>query len=141
MGFRQFRAFVHTLRPRLAVAAFSAALCIAVSLYRFNLTFLDFVQFELCAYELFENRMKLVTIEYAANGRRVGQSHGRARYTDLEVAQAKELYSTGMSVRAIARKLDIPRPTVCLWLHEKRRACIPARVVRVRRDTGEEHSS
>lgn len=78
--------------------------------------------------------MKLVSIEYAATGHRMGQSHGMARYTDKEVQQAKELYSCGMPVTAIAKKMEIPRSTISLWVHEKRRACIPAKIALIRRD-------
>lgn len=80
--------------------------------------------------------MKLVAIEYGASGHRINQSHGRAKYTDQEVEQAKELYAAGMTVTAIASKLEIPRPTISLWLLERRRACLPVRVVAVRRDIG-----
>lgn len=45
-------------------------------------------------------------------GRRIGQDHPRARYTDGEVAMVWALRDAGWGYRRIALKLDMPRSTV-----------------------------
>lgn len=45
-------------------------------------------------------------------GRRIGQDHPRARYSDGEVAMVWLLRDAGWGYRRIAQKLEMPRSTV-----------------------------
>lgn len=45
-------------------------------------------------------------------GRRIGEGHPQARYTDREVDLVRRLRDGGMSFRRIARKMDMPLTTV-----------------------------
>lgn len=74
--------------------------------------------------------MRYVTVEYGARGRRCGQEHGRAKYTDREVRLVRELYAQGMRITDIARQLDMPRETARAFVHAWRRAVIPTKVSR-----------
>ena len=45
-------------------------------------------------------------------GRRIGEGHQNARYTDHEVDLVRRLRDGGMPYRRIARKMDMPLSTV-----------------------------
>lgn len=56
--------------------------------------------------------MKIKTGIDADRGKILGQGVGTARYTDHEIDQVRYLRSLGLSVRAIAEKMDMPRSVV-----------------------------
>lgn len=47
-----------------------------------------------------------------SRGRRIGEEHPQARYTDREVDLVREMRDGGMSFRRISRKMDMPLTTV-----------------------------
>lgn len=66
-----------------------------------------------------------------AIGKLVGKSHGNARHEDDVVAQAREMYASGMGYRAIGRALGVPRSTIQSWVGRsgnKRRHVEPVRI-------------
>ena len=65
-------------------------------------------------------------IAYNARGWRIGEDHGRAKYTDHEVTLALDLRAAGLSYRAIAAALEVPAPTVRAWCLGLCRSEIPA---------------
>ena len=76
--------------------------------------------------------MKIIKV--SESGRRCGEDHQRAKYTDNEIAQLHTLRLAGLSVRAIAAKMDIPYNTVRDVLRGRRRCTPPAswRVIRTK---------
>ena len=54
----------------------------------------------------------VTTMSMNASGLRIGQSHGRARYTDREIDLVLWLRDRGWSYEAIARKMEMPKSTV-----------------------------
>lgn len=73
--------------------------------------------------------MKTVTLN--EQGRRVGQSHPRAKLLDSEVELALALLDEGLSLAAVAEKFGVSKG--CLWkIKEGHRRCqTVTRVVRV----------
>ena len=55
-------------------------------------------------------------IAFNLDGRRVGQEHPRAKFTDHEVQLALRLAAEGLSLSDISRRMEIPKSTVCRWL-------------------------
>lgn len=56
--------------------------------------------------------MKITTGIDTETGRPLGQGANGARYTDREIEQVRYLRSLGLTVRAIAEKMDMPRSVV-----------------------------
>lgn len=52
------------------------------------------------------------TVAVNERGRRIGEDHHNARYTDGEIEQVLMLRSDGWSYRRIAQKLEMPKSTV-----------------------------
>jgi hypothetical protein len=46
------------------------------------------------------------------HGRRIGEDHPNARYTDGEIAMVHSLHETGHGYRTISRMVEMPRSTV-----------------------------
>lgn len=46
-------------------------------------------------------------------GRRVGESHPRAKMTDAEVDLVRSLHADGLSLQAIAEKFEVSKG--CIW--------------------------
>ncbi|WP_250533965.1 hypothetical protein [Caballeronia sp. AZ10_KS36] len=69
--------------------------------------------------------MKLVGVN--EKGIRVGQYHQRAKLTDLDVEQVRELRVSGLSYRAIAEKFEIGIRTVRDIVSYRKRAQFPAK--------------
>lgn len=66
--------------------------------------------------------MKVVRwIAFNMEGRRIGQAHPRAKFSDREVDLAFELAHSGFTLAEISQKLEIPKSTVCRWLNGQRR--------------------
>ncbi len=57
--------------------------------------------------------------------RRHGEKHQRARYPDTRVSAALDLIDGGMSQRAAAAQLGIPRTTIQAWASGAVRAARP----------------
>lgn len=55
-------------------------------------------------------------VRRTGRGYRVGQSHHRSRYPDAVVNTARQLRDEGLSVRKVARALEVPASTVQDWL-------------------------
>ena len=51
-------------------------------------------------------------IEYNEHGRRIGETHPLARYSDHEVELVHQLREAGLSYGQIAKKLEMPKATV-----------------------------
>lgn len=51
-------------------------------------------------------------IDKNAIGRRIGEGHPRAKYTESTVLGIIALASQGVTLKAIAKTLDMPYPTV-----------------------------
>lgn len=64
-------------------------------------------------------------------GRRVGQSHPRAKLLDAEVDQVLELLEAGLSYAAVAGKFDVSKSCVAHIAKCRRRCQVVVRVVRV----------
>ena len=48
-------------------------------------------------------------------GRRIGESHHKARHPDAIVREARRLKGSGLGYKRIARTLGVPVPTVVDW--------------------------
>ena len=64
------------------------------------------------------------------SGRRIGQEHPNARYTDTEVEYVLTLRESGLTISQIARKLEMPRSTVDSYVKGSRRGQYAERWVR-----------
>lgn len=64
--------------------------------------------------------MKLVGVN--EHGRRVGESHPKARLTDHEVALIFALHEDGQTVTELARRFECRKSTICDILKGRRRA-------------------
>lgn len=64
-------------------------------------------------------------------GRRVGESHPRAKMTDAEVDLVHSLHDDGLSLQVIAEKFDVSKG--CIWkiVHGHRRGQAVVRIVSV----------
>ena len=51
-------------------------------------------------------------IDRNANGRRIGEGHPRAKYAEETIRGIIALASQGVTLKAIAKTLDMPYPTV-----------------------------
>lgn len=61
------------------------------------------------------------------NGRRIGEDHPHARYTNAEIGLVLELRSQGESYGGIARKMDMPKATVQAICNGRARCQVAAR--------------
>jgi DNA invertase Pin-like site-specific DNA recombinase len=68
-------------------------------------------------------------LELNEDGRRIGESHPRAKYSEREVEEVRRLFEDGVSRTAIARVLHMPYPTVRAILSGRRRTQTPDRIV------------
>ena len=66
------------------------------------------------------------------DGRRVGQDHHRAQYTDKEVETVRQLKEQRMTYRQIAEKMDMPYWTVSRLCRHERRAQTPTKFKKVK---------
>jgi hypothetical protein len=71
------------------------------------------------------------TIALNENGRRVGESHPRAKLLDHEVGLALDLLEDGLSYAEVARKLDVSKSCIAHIATGRRRSQLVARRVRV----------
>ena len=71
------------------------------------------------------------TVTLNENGRRVGQSHPRAKLLDSEVELALALLESGMSYAQVAGKLDVSKSCIAHIASGRRRGQVVTRVVRV----------
>ncbi len=67
-------------------------------------------------------------------GRRIGESHSNARYSDHEVELMRKLHCDGMRVVEIARKFDAPESTIRAIVSERSRNQIPFEIKEVKND-------
>ncbi|WP_417276401.1 hypothetical protein [Castellaniella sp.] len=67
--------------------------------------------------------------QYAVNenGRRVGEDHPHARYTNAEIDLVLELRGQGAGYGEIARKMDMPKATVQAICNGRSRCQVAAR--------------
>ncbi len=71
-------------------------------------------------------------------GRRVGESHGRAKLSDHEIDLVRQLKEEGMPAKEIAEKMEISKRYVYKLANFERRACIVAEWRRLRGGTKKE---
>ena len=71
------------------------------------------------------------TIMLNENGRRIGQSHPRAKLLDREVDHALDLLEAGLSYAEVARKLDVSKSCIAHIATGRRRHQVVDRLVRV----------
>jgi hypothetical protein len=72
---------------------------------------------------------RLVTLN--ENGRRIGQSHPRAKLLDSEVDQVLELLDSGLSYAQVAAKFDVSKSCIAHIATGRRRGQCVQRTVRV----------
>lgn len=72
---------------------------------------------------------KLVTLN--ENNRLVGQSHPRAKLMDSEVDLVHDLLESGLSLAAVAAKMDVSKSCIAHIASGRRRGQLVARVVKV----------
>lgn len=72
---------------------------------------------------------KLVSLN--ENGRRIGESHPRAKLLDREVDQVLALLEAGLSYAAVAIKFDVSKSCVAHIATGRRRSQVAERSVRV----------
>ncbi len=77
-----------------------------------------------------KNRMLVVQFNEA--GRRINESHPRAKLMDREVDQVLELVEDGLSYQQVATIMDVGKSCVAKLVRGERRAQHATRVVRVR---------
>jgi hypothetical protein len=71
------------------------------------------------------------TIALNENGRRVGESHPRAKLLDHEVDQVLDLLDAGLSYAEVALKFDVSKSCIAHIATGRRRGQAIDRVVRV----------
>ncbi len=71
-------------------------------------------------------------VQIGEYGRRVNESHGRAKLTDHEIDLVRQLKEEGMPAREIAEKMEISKRYVYKLANFERRACIVAEWRRLR---------
>lgn len=54
-------------------------------------------------------------------GHRVGEWHGRTKWPDAVVANARELYTDGLSYASVGYLLGVPARTVADWIRRDTR--------------------
>lgn len=64
-------------------------------------------------------------------GRRIGESHPRAKLTDAEVDLVLDLLADGMSLAQVAGKMDVSKSCIAHIASGRRRGQMIARVVSV----------
>ena len=69
-------------------------------------------------------------IAFNSAGRRIGQEHPRAKFTDRDVEMAIQLSYEGFSLSEISLNLEIPKSTICRWLSGESRGQAVARWMR-----------
>lgn len=72
---------------------------------------------------------KLVTLN--ENNRLVGQAHPRAKLMDSEVDLVHDLLESGLSLAAVAAKMDVSKSCIAHIASGRRRGQLVARVVKV----------
>jgi hypothetical protein len=72
---------------------------------------------------------KVITLN--ESGRRIGESHPRAKLLDYEVEHVLALLDAGLSYAAVARKFDVSKSCIAHIAAGRRRGQPVARVVRV----------
>ena len=65
-----------------------------------------------------------------SSGRRIGQEHPRAKFTDREVELTLQLREQGLSLSEIARKMEVSKSTVSRWVNGTSRGQPAARWLR-----------
>lgn len=65
-------------------------------------------------------------VQIGEYGKRVGESHGRAKLSDHEIDLVRQLKDEGMPVGEIAEKMEISRRYVYKLVNYERRASIVA---------------
>jgi predicted DNA-binding protein (UPF0251 family) len=73
-----------------------------------------------------------VLVQIGEYGRRVGESHGRARLSDHEIELIRRLKEEGMSAPLIAEKMEISKRYVYKLVNYEKRASIVAQFRRVK---------
>lgn len=68
----------------------------------------------------------IAIVQIGEYGRRVGESHGRAKLTDHEIDLIRKLKEEGMSAAMIAEKMEINKRYVYKVVNFERRACAVA---------------
>lgn len=63
-------------------------------------------------------------VQIGEYGRRVGESHGRAKLTDHEIDLMRQLKEEGMSAKEIAEKFEVSKRYVYKLVNFERRASI-----------------
>jgi transposase-like protein len=68
----------------------------------------------------------MITINQAGGrrnhlGQRIGEWHGRVKWPDAKVTEARQLYGSLQSYRKVAAALGIPLGTVADWLRHDTR--------------------
>ena len=76
----------------------------------------------------FRQRCREVRKAYNENGRRIGEGHPKAKYSDAEIDEVFRLSTDGIRIAEIARVLRMPRPTVAAILSGRRRSQSPDRI-------------
>lgn len=71
------------------------------------------------------------TIALNESGRRIGESHPRAKLLDYEVEQVLELLGAGLSYAEVARKFDVSKSCIAHIAAARRRCQTVARKLRV----------
>ena len=71
------------------------------------------------------------TIAFNEHGRRIGESHPRAKLLDHEVEQVLALLDAGLSYAAVASKFDVSKSCIAHIASGRRRGQPVARVARV----------
>lgn len=70
-------------------------------------------------------------------GRRIGESHANARYSDREVELMRDLYEEGVSTREIAKRFEAPLSTIRAIVYGHARTQIPFEIREVKDDPKE----
>lgn len=61
-------------------------------------------------------------VSYNESGRRIGEHHPKARYTNRDVELVLSLRAQGLSIRQISEKMEIPYSTVARYLRGELRS-------------------
>ena len=72
----------------------------------------------------------MIRINLNATGRRIGQSHPRAKLADVEVDLVRALLADGMSYARVASKMDVSKSCIAHIATERRRAQLVHRTTR-----------
>lgn len=69
---------------------------------------------------------KTQSVQIGEYGKRVGESHGRAKLSDHEIDLVRQLREEGMSAAEIAQKMEISKRYVYKLVNYERRASVVA---------------